>query len=418
MEDTQSEFDFPTGQKVWSVGEFTRQVRGILESTFDWLQVRGQIGNFTRAQSGHVYMNLVDDEDSGKSRISSSQLRVVMWKGQASRLRFQPETGMKVVVSGKVTVYEPKGEYQLVADRLEPEGKGELQLAFEQLKRKLQEEGLFDSERKAELPFFPARVGLVTSATGAAVRDFLRTLFSRNSQSHVRLIPVRVQGEGAAIEVARAIDLFQGVDAGVDVIVLTRGGGSLEDLWAFNEEVVARAIAGSSIPVVSAIGHEVDFSIADFVADERAATPTAAASLVTPDRGELLRRLDGNQRRLALGLRAWADRGDAELAQRMASRYLENPQLVVEEKFEHLDRTLADLQLLSRGRLGELENSLALLGTRLETLNPYAVLKRGYAVALDAGGRTVSGTEELSEGDLLGLRFERGEAKVRVEDIG
>lgn len=418
MEGTQGEFDFSAEQRVWSVGEFTRQVQGILESAFERLQIRGQIGNFTRAQSGHIYMNLVDDEGSGKSRISSSQLKVVMWKGQATRLRFQPETGMKVVVTGKVTVYEAKGEYQLVADRIEPEGVGDLQIAFEQLKKNLQEEGLFDTERKRELPFFPARIGLVTSQTGAAVRDFLRILYSRNSQSHVRLIPVRVQGEGAAVEVARAIKLFQAADAGVDVIVLARGGGSLEDLWAFNEEVVARAIADSSIPVVSAIGHEVDFTIADFVADQRAATPTAAASVVTPDRGELLRQLDGNRRRLALGLRAWADRGEAELAQRMSSRYLSNPQLVVEEKFEHLDRVLGDLQLLSRARLDEIENSLALVGTRLETLSPYAVLKRGYAVALDAGGNTVSGTEELNEGDLLRLRFERGEAKVRVEDLG
>lgn len=418
MEESQGEFNFSTGQKVWSVGEFTRQVRGILESTFDRLQVRGQIGNLTRAQSGHIYMNLVDDEDSGKSRISSSQLRVVMWRGQASRLRFQPETGMKVVVTGKITVYEPKGEYQLVADRLEPEGVGELQLAFEQLKRKLQEEGLFDLEKKIELPFFPERIGLVTSSSGAAVRDFLRTLYSRNGLAQVRLVPVRVQGEGAALEVAQAIELLQRDDAGVDTIVLTRGGGSLEDLWAFNEEVVARAIAGSAIPVVSAIGHEVDFTIADFVADERAATPTAAASLVTPDRVELLRRLDGSQRRLALGLRAWADRGESELARRMASRYLADPQLVVEERFEHLDRVLGDLRLLSRSRLDELENSLSLLGARLETLSPYAVLKRGYAVALDAAGEVVSGTEKLSEGDLLHLRFDRGNAGVKVEELG
>jgi exodeoxyribonuclease VII large subunit len=418
MDESQGEFDFSTRQKVWSVGEFTRQVRGILESTFDSLQVRGQIGNITRAQSGHIYMNLVDDEDGGKSRISSSQLRVVMWRGQAARLRFEPETGMKVVVSGKITVYEPKGEYQLVAARLEPEGVGELQLAFEQLKAKLQDEGLFDIERKTELPFFPERIGLVTSSSGAAVRDFLRTLYSRNGQAQVRLVPVRVQGEGAALEVARAIELLQRDDAGVDAIVLTRGGGSLEDLWAFNEEVVARAIAASGIPVVSAIGHEVDFTIADFVADERAATPTAAASLVSPDRGELLRRLDANQRRLALGLRSWADRGESELARCRASRYLSDPQLVVEERLEHLDRVLGDLRLLAAGRLDEMEHRLSLLGARLETLSPYAVLKRGYAVALDAAGEVVSDAEDLSVGDLLRLRLDQGEAGVKVEELG
>ena len=418
MAGTQGEFDFFTEQKIWSVGEFTRQVRDILESTFDTIQVRGQIGNFTLAQSGHIYMTLIDDEDGGKSRSSSSLLKVVMWKGQAARLRFQPETGMKVVVTGNVTVYEARGEYQVVADLLEPEGIGELQLAFEQLKRKLEAEGLFDSERKKELPFFPSRIGLVTSRTGAAVRDFLKILDSRNPRAHVRLVPVRVQGEGAAEEVAGAIDLLQGSAAGVDVIVLTRGGGSLEDLWAFNEEVVARAIAGSIIPIVSAIGHEVDYTIADFTADYRAATPTAAASAVTPDFGELLPRLDGLCRRLALGLRSWSQRGEAELAQRMSSRYMLNPQLVVEERFEHLDRELAELQSLSRGRLEEIENNLALLGTRLETMNPYAVLKRGYSVVLDAEGRTVSGTEELTVGDLLRLRMERGEAKVRVEDTG
>tara|TARA_B100001105_G_scaffold182870_1_gene147969 strand:- start:371 stop:1636 length:1266 start_codon:yes stop_codon:yes gene_type:complete len=418
MVETQGEFDFAAEQTTWSVGEFTRHVRDILETTFATLRVRGQIGNFTRAQSGHIYMTLVDDEDGGKSRISSSQLKVVMWKGQAARLRFEPETGMKVVVTGKVTVYEARGEYQVVADRLEPEGVGELQLAFEQLKRKLEAEGLFDPDRKMELPFFPARIGLVTSRTGAAVRDFLETLDVRNPRARVRLVPVRVQGEGSAAEVARALELLQGSAAGVDVIVLTRGGGSLEDLWAFNEEVVARAIAESAIPVVSAIGHEVDYTIADFVADYRAATPTAAASAVTPDLREIVSRMDGLRRRLAMGLRSWSQRGEAELAQKMSTRYMLNPQLVVEERFEHLDRGLGELQSLTRGRLDQLGNTLALLGSRLETLNPYGVLKRGYSVVLDADGKTVTGADELSEGDLLRLQLERGEAKVRVEDVG
>ena len=381
MTGIQGEFAFSTEQKVWSVGEFTRQVRDILESNFSTIQVRGQIGDFTLAQSGHIYMTLVDDEEGGKSRISSSQLKVVMWKGQAARLRFQPETGMKVVVTGNVTVYEPRGEYQVVADRLEPEGVGELQLAFEQLKRKLEAEGLFDAEKKKELPFFPAKIGLVTSRTGAAVRDFLEILYSRNPRAHVRLVPVRVQGEGAAQE-------------------------------------VARAIAGSAIPVISAVGHEVDYTIADFTADQRAATPTAAASFVAPDFGELLPRLDSLRRRLVLGLRSWSQRGAAELAQRMSSRYMLNPQLVVEERFEQLDRGLVELQSLARGRLAQVENNLALLGARLETMSPYAVLRRGYSVVLDAEGNTVSGPEKLSEGDLLRLRMERGEAAVRVENTG
>ena len=418
MVETQSEFDFAAEQATWSVGEFTRHVRDILETNFETIRVKGQIGNYTRAQSGHVYMTLVDDEDGGKSRISSSQLKVVMWKGQASRLRFEPETGMKVVVAGKVTVYEVRGEYQVVADSLEPAGVGELQLAFEQLKRKLEAEGLFDPDRRRELPFFPGRIGLVTSRTGAAVRDFLETLDARNPRARVRLVPVRVQGEGSAAEIARAVELLQKADAGVDVIVLTRGGGSLEDLWAFNEEVVARAIADCAIPIVSAIGHEVDYTIADFVADYRAATPTAAASVVTPDLGEILPRLDGLRRRLALGLRSWAQRGEAELAQKMSTRYMLNPQLVVEERSEHLDRGLEELQRLAHARLDRVENTLAILGTRLETLSPYGVLKRGYSVALDAKGNTVTSTEQLSEGDLLRLRMDRGEARVRVEDAG
>lgn len=418
MVETQSEFDFAAEQATWSVGEFTRHVRDILETNFETIRVKGQIGNYTRAQSGHVYMTLVDDEDGGKSRISSSQLKVVMWKGQASRLRFEPETGMKVVVAGKVTVYEARGEYQVVADSLEPAGVGELQLAFEQLKHKLEAEGLFDPDRRRELPFFPGRIGLVTSRTGAAVRDFLETLDARNPRARVRLVPVRVQGEGSAAEIARAVELLQEADAGVDVIVLTRGGGSLEDLWAFNEEVVARAIADCAIPIVSAIGHEVDYTIADFVADYRAATPTAAASVVTPDLGEILPRLDGLRRRLALGLRSWAQRGEAELAQKMSTRYMLNPQLVVEERSEHLDRGLEELQRLAHARLDRVENTLAILGSRLETLSPYGVLKRGYSVALDAKGNTVTSTEQLSEGDLLRLRMDRGEARVRVEDAG
>lgn len=281
-----SSVDLPT-PPVLTVGELARRIRGTLEGEFGTVHVRGEISNLRRPTSGHLYFCLKDE---------SAQIRAVLFRGQARLLRFRPDNGQEVIARGRITFYEAGGDAQIVCDSLEPVGAGALALAFEQLKQKLAQEGLFDPARKKPIPFLPLRIGVVTSPTGAAIRDFLHVLHRRFPGVAVTIAPSRVQGEGAAEEIARGIRLLD--DRGLDVIVVTRGGGSIEDLWAFNEEVVARAIAAARTPVVSAVGHEVDFTIADFVADLRAPTPTAAAELLAPVEAELRERLATARTRL------------------------------------------------------------------------------------------------------------------------
>ena len=403
--------------RVWSVGEISQSLKGLLESTYGRLQVRGEISGLARPASGHLYFSLVHDRPIMGSRTSNPQIGAVMWRSNVGRLRVDPEDGMKVVVSGRLTTYESRSVYQLVAERIEPEGIGDLHLAFERLKEKLGAEGLFEEDRKLAIPFLPRRVGVITSPTGAAVRDFLKTLTQRNPGASVRLVPVRVQGDGAAAEIARAVELLGRPQADVDVIVVTRGGGSLEDLWAFNEEVVARAIAVSDVPVVSAVGHEVDFTIADFVADRRAATPTAAAAVVSPDLGELHGRLASLHRGLVQGLRATASSCERGLLRATSARLLQDPQLIVQERFGGLDRALEGLENHLYKRLEECHDSLILLGTRLRGLSPFAILDRGYSVALDRHGRPVRSASSLGPGDPVELRFAAGRARARVENV-
>ena len=259
-------------QHVFTVSELTRGIRSILEQAFDTVWVEGEISNYVLAQSGHAYFSLKDE---------TSQVRCVFFKGNRIRVKFDPEDGDQVLLFGRVNVYEPRGEYQIVVEAMEPRGLGALQKAFEQLKAKLEKEGLFDEAHKQALPEFPWKIGIVTSPTGAAIRDLLNVLHRRNPRVSVVLAPAKVQGEGAAEEIAQAIRDLNTLEE-LDVLIVGRGGGSIEDLWAFNEEVVARAIHESKLPVVSAVGHEIDFTISDFVADLRAPTPSAAAELVVP----------------------------------------------------------------------------------------------------------------------------------------
>ncbi len=268
-------------RRILSVTQLTRMIRAILEEHFETVWVEGEISNLRVPSSGHFYFTLKDE---------NSQIRAVMFKMQARYLRFQPEDGLQVICWGRISVYEPRGEYQLMVDYMEPSGLGGLQLALEQLKKRLAAEGLFDPARKRPLPFLPKRVGVVTSPTGAAIQDILTVIRRRFPVMNVLLAPVAVQGEGAAQEIAEAIADLNRMDM-VDVIIVGRGGGSIEDLWSFNEEVVARAIVASAIPVVSAVGHEIDYTIADFVADARAPTPSAAAELVVPSYRDLVTRL-------------------------------------------------------------------------------------------------------------------------------
>jgi exodeoxyribonuclease VII large subunit len=400
--------------QIYTVSGLTQEIRQRLESHFSLVWVSGEVSNLRQPLSGHYYFTLKD---------AGAQLRAVLFKGNHQHLRYRPEDGGQVLCRGRITVYEPRGEYQLVVDYLEPLGLGALAQAFEALKTRLQAEGLFDAALKKNLPFLPRRLALITSPTGAVVRDFLRLLRQRHPNLEVLIYPVKVQGPEAAGEIAQALDDLSAYP-GVEVIVLARGGGSLEDLWAFNEEVVARAIHRCPIPVVSAVGHEVDYTIADFVADVRAPTPSAAVALVAPEKSELTRRLDrlGAALVRGIGRRLATDRRQLLLMSRQLPdlrRYLTDLRLRLDDRAEVLLRrsrrhlrqqgqnlNLAGSRLLllsprrtlkmSRQRLAQTEQMLLHCFQRghqerrrhldycqshLNQLNPLSILKRGYAVA-------------------------------------
>jgi len=399
---------------IYTVSSLTREIRARLETHFSLVWVSGEVSNLRQPLSGHCYFTLKD---------AGAQLRAVLFKGNHQHLRFKPEEGGQYLCRGRLTVYEPRGEYQLVLDYLEPLGLGALAQAFEALKTQLQAEGLFAPERKKPLPFLPKRIALITSPTGAAVRDFLRLLRRRFANLEVLIYPVKVQGVEAAGEIARALEDLPAY-AGVEVIVLARGGGSLEDLWPFNEEIVARAIHHCPIPVVSAVGHEVDFTIADLAADVRAATPSHAVELVIPDKAELLRRLTRLEATLwgAMKKRREASRHHLDLVGRRLpdmSRRLVDWRLKVDDQGDILGRRLRRLLTEKRQGLRLADSRLLLLSPRralspwrqrleqagqrlgqgfqrgqetrrrhleycrshLDKLNPVAILQRGYAVA-------------------------------------
>ncbi len=370
-------------EKVWTVSELTGRVRAVFEDEFASVGVIGEVSNLSRARSGHVYFSLKDE---------SAQLRAVLWKGAAQRLVFDLENGLAVRAWGAVEVYAPRGEYQLIVRKIEPEGIGALELAFRQVVARLSAEGLFDPGRKRPLPTFPRRIVVVTSPTGAAVRDFVQTAARRWPSAEILIAPTRVQGPGSAEEVAGAIALANRI-RDVDFLVLARGGGSLEDLWTFNEEVVARAIFDSKVPVVSAIGHEVDVTVADLVADFRALTPTDAGSRCVPDAAEVLALLLSYRDRLA--------RGVAEPSRRARRD--------VQSLGDRLKRGMA--LGLDRRR-----QSLARRAAQVEALSPLNVLARGYSLTLKEDGSTVvRSADEVQDGDLIRTRLASGTITSRVE---
>ena len=354
----------PEGSRVLSVSELTRELKGLLEGRFARVSVRGEISNYRGpASSGHLYFTVKD---------AGACVSAVLFQREASRLKFAPRDGMGIVAHGRLSLYEPRGQYQIICDSLEPEGAGALALAFEQLKRKLAAEGLFAQERKRRVPLLPRRIGLVTSPTGAAIRDFLQVLHERFPLP-VLLVPVRVQGEGAAGEIAEAVRRL-GASGLVDVVVVTRGGGSIEDLWAFNEEVVARAIAACPVPVVSAVGHEVDFTISDFVADRRCATPTDAAKTLAPVREELLRALDKHRRHLGELARRQLSHRRERLQHRSAR--LSDPRRVIAHQRLALDGLADRCRELLQARLAEQKTRLRASEDRLGREHPRARVLR------------------------------------------
>ena len=437
-------------RRVLSVTELTVKIRDLLEAELFEVWVEGELSNCRVWNTGHLYFTLKDE---------ATQLRGFMFRSALRYLKFKPTDGTRVVARGKITVYEPKGEYQLVCEHLEPQGLGALQLAFEQLKKRLQAEGLFDPARKRPLPALPRKIGIITSLDGAAIRDIIKVLRRRYANAHLVIRPARVQGEGASIELAQALRQIGRV-ANVDVVILGRGGGSIEDLWAFNEENVARAIARSPVPVISAVGHETDFTIADFVADVRAPTPSAAAELVVARKDEFRGRIDGLLDRLRAAARGGIERrvrrihvadsrpAFAGLPGRVAMRGRHTSELTHVlarlvraslaarvRRLQQLERQLSTFDAgrrmaAIRTRLVAADGRLRIAGSRphdrararfqttvgrLETLNPLAVLGRGYAVAWNADKtRVLRDASAVVPGDTVRVTLSRGEIEAKV----
>ncbi|MFM7739095.1 MAG: exodeoxyribonuclease VII large subunit, partial [Planctomycetota bacterium] len=394
-----------TEESSLTVSQLTEQIKSTLGTKFSGVSVRGEISDLTRASSGHCYFSLKDD---------NAKLSAVIWRTTAQRLKFKLEEGVEVICRGGIDVYPPRGSYQLTVNQIVPVGVGPLQLAFQQLHRKLSAEGLFEPIHKQPLPRFPRRILLVTSPQGAAVRDFLQVLSHRWRLSEVLLIPVRVQGEGAGREIAEAIAKANRIQPRPDVLALVRGGGSAEDLWSFNEEVVVRAIFASKIPVVSGVGHEVDVTLADLVADVRALTPTDAAEKVVPKQSDLLAWLRDTEQRLGSSLaNRW--RSARQQVDSLANRpVLAKPLGLVQTLSQRLD----DFQLRLQGpidrRLERARAQCDQLAGKLETLSPLGVLKRGYSLTL-LDGEVIGDSSKLKQGELLETRLAQGKVFSRVE---
>lgn len=388
--------------QVYTVTELQGTIRDLLEREVGGLWVEGEISGLKRPRSGHCYFTLKDE---------GAQLAAVMWKSSVERARFEPEEGMAVRARGHLTVYAPQGRYQMIVSRLEPVGAGPLQVAFEQLRRNLEAEGLFDEERKQPLPEYPSRVALITSPSGAAVRDLIHVAQRRWPALQLVVVPVPVQGEGAASQIAAAIGVADGL--GFDILVVGRGGGSLEDLWAFNEEPVARAIHAASTPVVSAVGHEVDVTISDLVADVRAATPSAAAELITPDRAEIKQGLDALGRRLARGFVAKTTDLGRQLELIRMARPFRKPHERVREAGVGLDELAERMTRVFGDRVRDRQAAVQVLAGRLDALSPLKVLARGYSVTLK-DGRVVQRAADVAKGDELKTIVADGEISSRV----
>jgi exodeoxyribonuclease VII large subunit len=410
-----------------SVYEITDLIKGKLEKTFADIIITGEISNFKAHPSGHYYFSLKDE----KAMISA-----VMFRGENQKLKFRVQDGQKVIAFGKITVYPPRGNYQIILSHLEPSGMGALQLAFEQLKKKLEAEGLFAAERKRKIPSFPKIVGIVTAPSGAAIRDILQILDRRFAGLHVLLYPVKVQGDGAAKEIAKAIEDFNAYFPEVDTLIVGRGGGSIEDLWAFNEEVVARAIVNSRIPIISAVGHEIDFTIADFVADLRAPTPSAAAELVIANKVEVLHRVDQWVRRLLQIERRLEilEMTIDDLVQRLEHsvegkirglffaletfrgklwRY--SPQARLSESGHRLDGMLRRLRLCSGSLFEKRKWQIEHLEMKLKLLNPKTIMERGYSIVrVLPSEKVVKKASDVRMGDRLLIELHKGKITARV----
>ena len=392
---------------VYTVSQINGYLKELLEADplLQSLLIRGEISNYKRYPSGHHYFSLKDEKGS---------MRCVLFRGDAARLRFQPANGMSVLAFGRISVFPRDGQYQMYCTELIEDGRGALDLAFERLRRKLEEEGLFDPARKKHLPAWPGRIALVTSPAGAAVRDMIRILGARWPMVGVLVVPVRVQGEGAAEEIAAAIDQVNRRED-IDLIITGRGGGSREDLWAFNEEAVARAISRSRIPVISAVGHEPDVTISDYVADVRAATPSNAAELAVPDQGQVRHRLGQLARRLAAAQRSRLTAGRKDLLRMMDSRAMRSPKAPIEDSRILVDRAQERLIATLKGILKDGRGELARLSAGLDAMSPLKVLGRGYAIARGSRG-IVTRTDQAEVGQRLDVLLADGTLGCEIKE--
>ena len=441
----------PDANDIYTISRLNREVRNVLEDVFPSIWVQGEISNLAKPASGHMYFSLKD---------KNAQVRCAMFRNRQSGLRFQPEAGMEVLARANISLYEGRGEFQLIIESLQPAGDGALQLAFEQLKQKLSKEGLFDEANKQPLPGYPETIGIITSPTGAAIRDVLSVLKRRYPACKIIIYPTPVQGEDAAAKIATAIQTAEARKE-CDVLILTRGGGSIEDLWSFNEEIVARAIAACPIPIVSGVGHEIDFTIADFVADQRAPTPSVAAEMVSPDSDKLLQQLANNLNRLIRyqegSLQQWQRHLDylakqlvhpqqhLESLKQQASQYLLKLQFLMEkqlsEKHQNLiahKQTIAEqnpfarikqlqqniktlgknVDQAMRTNLMQLTQSLNLLENKLTAYSPDATLSRGYAfVTNKQTGELIRNSKQINKGDAIAVKLAKTEIDATVDDV-
>ena len=400
--------DIPSARaKIFTVSELVFQTKTSLESLYPSVWVQGEISNLNLHSSGHCYFSLKD---------AGAQLSAVMFRDDVRRLRFRPEGGLQVIVGGRLTLYPPQGRFQMVATTMEPQGKGGLQLAFEQLKAKLENEGLFDVGRKRPIPALPRWIGVITSPDGAALHDILTILDRRFANLRILICPARVQGQGSAEDIAHSIERLNADYPQLDVLLVGRGGGSLEDLWAFNEEVVAPAIAASKIPIISCVGHETDFTIADFVADLRAPTPSAAAELVIQAKSELLQQLESLLSRLSSRMEYQLGDLEQRLGHALSSRMLRKPTAMIEESLQDIDALAERLQQIAGRRLEGWTKDFARVSEKLHLLSPLGTLSRGYAIAWKLPERKIlKNAADLRSQDQIEVQLREGKVYAKVE---
>lgn len=395
---------------VLSVSQLNRYIKMNFDADENLANIfiSGEISNFTNHyRTGHLYFTLKDD---------SAAVRAVMFNSSAKRLKFMPEDGMKVIARGRVSVYEASGQYQLYVDDMQPDGVGALNLAYEQLKEKLQKEGLFSEFHKKPLPPYPEKVGVITSPTGAAVRDIINVLGRRFPYAEIVFCPVLVQGEGAHLQLTDAVNLFNSERA-ADVIIIGRGGGSIEDLWEFNDEGLARAVYNSDIPVISAVGHETDFTICDFVADMRAPTPSAAAELAVPDANELQYALSALKNRMFLNVSSGIADRRSRLEYLTSNGALKSPDEMLSNRSQRLDTAFSKMLSSYENRIGGKKVEFISAATALSKLDPMSVLMRGFAFVSDKNGKNVCSSQALAKGDKINVRFHDGSAVCEVKEI-